>query len=224
MKTKKDLFIPFSWEERRPVFLEKFFYIPKAYSHEESWLNWSDEALFGARGKAPVCLEVCSGNGQWIAAKAQEKPYVNWVAVEMDFARARKIWLKAARARIENLYVVCAEGASFLRYYISSGSVEEAYVNFPDPWPKRHHAKHRLVQRPFAEQLARAVRAGGTVTLATDDVPYRDQMAKVFLATPPWREMAGCDLDSIYGDSFFRDLWRLKGRPIHYLRYRNGLD
>lgn len=226
VRTKKDLHIPFSWTERRPVFLERFFYLPKQYEHAEKAvsIDWSSAAVFG--NDRPVFLEVCSGNGQWIAERAKASLEKNWVAVEMQFERARKIWLKVFREQIPNLYVVCAEAGAFIRHYILSESISEVFINFPDPWPKLRHAKHRIVQTPFLQALARVVQKEGRVTLVTDSPAYRDQMIREFARVDSWlSEFAPpyYRLDwSSYGESFFGNLWKNKGLEIFYLRYRNG--
>ncbi|HEY4255056.1 MAG TPA: hypothetical protein VGM34_01750 [Chlamydiales bacterium] len=214
MKTKKDLIIPFTWEERRPVFLERFFYLPKQYDHG-AW----DEQFVWEETTQPIYLEICSGNGQWIGEQAQKRPDIYWVALEMDFARARTIWLKIHREKIPNLYVVCAEALTFLEHYAPAQSVSHAFVNFPDPWPKRHHAKHRLIKAPFAERLKTAMKPEGTVTLATDHAPYRDQMIQTFNAAPGWASRPISMDPASYGQSFFAALWQGKGKSIHYLRY-----
>ena len=211
MKTKQDLRIPFSWEERYPVYLERFFYIPKQFDHREQRLAWRD--LFG--NDRPIYLELCSGNGQWISEKAKQNPSINWVAVELRFDRARKIWLKSFRENLSNLYTVCGEGATFLRYYAPPKSIERAFINFPDPWPKLRHAKHRLVQAPFVALLAQVV--CNRVTLATDDTPYREQMIQEFAKVASWQREA--DPQEDYGDSFFANLWKDKGKILHYLQF-----
>jgi len=224
LKTKKDLHIPFTWEERRPVLLERFFYLPKQFDHEQMWLAFSSPEIFG--NDRPVHLELCSGNGQWIGEQALKFPEVNWVAVEMRFDRARKIWLKTFREEIPNLYVVCAEGAAFLRHYVKPGSFTESYVNFPDPWPKRSHGKHRLIWAPFLRLLGAAMRSGGSATMVTDDAPYRDQMIREFAKSGMWEPefpmpYYRTELSS-YGNSFFGDLWTEKGLESFYMKYRNA--
>ncbi|MDE3045664.1 MAG: tRNA (guanosine(46)-N7)-methyltransferase TrmB [Verrucomicrobiota bacterium] len=214
MKTKEDLFIPFSWEERRPIFLERFFYMPKNYEYQEQRFQWAE--LFG--NEKPVHLEICSGNGQWIGERALQQPEVNWVGVELRFDRARKIWLKSFRENIPNLQVICGEGGAFLRCYAPPASVSQVFINFPDPWPKPRHAKHRIIQVPFLEALHAVVRSGGRVTLATDDVPYRDQMISEFSQVKGWKRIEETDWSS-YGDSYFANLWKGKGRTIYYLQY-----
>lgn len=213
MKTKKDLRIPYTWDERRPVYLEQFFYVPKVYDHAA----WGE--TFAWQGKGPVHVEFCSGNGQWIGEQARKRPDVQWVAVEMMFERARQIWLKLHRENIPNLYVVCAEALAFLQHYVPEKSVTESYVNFPDPWPKRCHAKHRLIKPVFADALGRAMLPGGSVMLATDDVPYRDQMAAVFGQAPGWKFVPATTEN--YGESFFATLWQTKGKTLHYLQYEH---
>src|SRR5690348_8334371 len=133
MKTAKDLKIPFAWEERRPILLDRFFYIPAEYEYK------AQNFPFFVQDQ-PVIIEYCSGNGQWIGARAKQNPETNWIAVEKKFDRARKIWLKIHRENIPNLTVVCGEAVIFTRFYAPPCS--EIYVNFPDPWPKLRHAKH----------------------------------------------------------------------------------
>jgi tRNA (guanine-N7-)-methyltransferase len=216
-KTKKDLHIPFTWEERRPVYLDRLFYIPKVYDHaSDAKIDWTSSEIFGNNN--PISMEICSGNGQWVGAKALANPERNWVAVEMCFERARTIWLKVHRQKIPNLYVICAEASAFIKYYVTEKSVEEAYVNFPDPWPKRCHAKHRLLWAPFLQSLETVV--SGKVTLATDDEPYHNQMVEEFAKSGVWtpKEFDPSKKET-YGDSFFADLWIAKGRSLHYLQY-----
>ncbi len=226
MKSKKDLIIPFDWEGRRPIYLDRFFYLPKQFDHHESWgrLDWADERIFG--NQKPVHIELCSGNGQWIGDRAKENPEINWVAVELRFDRARKIWLKGHRENIPNLYTVCAEGRTFLRYYTPVKSVAQSFVNFPDPWPKLRHAKHRIVQKPFLDALSTTLADGAVATFATDDVPYRDQMIQELSGAQPWLPILPqphFHTDwSAYGDSYFANLWLEKGRTIYYVQYRNG--
>jgi tRNA (guanine-N7-)-methyltransferase len=226
LKTKKDLRIPFTWDERRPILLERFFYLPKQFDHQDFWLPFSDPTIFG--NEKSVYLELCSGNGQWIGEQARLYPDINWIAVEMRFDRARKIWLKTFREEIPNLYIACAEGAAFLRHYVKPGSINQSFVNFPDPWPKRCHGKHRLIWAPFLQLLARTMKEGGNATMVTDDAPYRDQMIREFEKVKLWKpEFAEPFYQtewSSYGDSFFGDLWKEKGREAYYMKYKHAPD
>jgi tRNA (guanine-N7-)-methyltransferase len=43
---------------------------------------------------------------------------------------------------------------------------------FPDPWPKKRHHKRRLVQPAFVTELARVLKPGGLLHVATDWADY----------------------------------------------------
>jgi tRNA (guanine-N7-)-methyltransferase len=109
-----------------------------------------------------------------------------------------------------------------LRHYAPLESVAEAFINFPDPWPKRRHAPNRLIQAPFAENLKMALKKGGSATLATDDLPYKEQMVQVFSAG--WDPILAEQNMPGYGDSFFASLWKSKGKELFYLKYRKKND
>lgn len=221
MKTAKDLKIPYVWKDRYPVFLEKFFYIPGYYDNHGDPVSWSDPRLFG--NDLPVAIEFCSGNGQWIGEKALKNPGVNWVAVDKCFERARKIWLKLHRESIPNLFVVCGDAVTFAKYYPLTHSVSEMYVNFPDPWPKRRHALNRLVRAPFVEEMGRIAALHAKAIFTTDDRDHAAFMLKEIAKCPHWRPLLPepyYSLDfSDYGDSFFSDLWKQKGRSIYTMPF-----
>ncbi len=212
---------PFTWEDRHPVYQQGVFFLPDFYDKHDRVLLPSFGEIFG--NSAPICIEYCSGNGAWILEKASQRPECNWVAVEIRFDRARKIWKKAAKAGLKNVLVVLGEGVTFSKHYLDRASVSEIFVNFPDPWPKDRHAKHRIIQSPFVQEMARIVAASGKMTLVTDDSTYAEQMRQVTLGSNLWNsllpepfythEMEG------YGTSYFRELWESKAKSIFFHQF-----
>ena len=210
----KDLPYPYRWEERRPLLKDKIFYVPEYYGEHKKGEFPPFKTLF--ENDHPVHLEYCSGNGEWILAHAKENPHINWVAVEMWFKRVRKIYSKMMNEGIDNLLIISGEGCTFSREYLPDDSLDAVYINFPDPWPKDRHAKHRIIQPPFVKELKRTVKTGGKVTLVTDDIPYKEQMEYEMQGWP--KDLAPKEN---YGSSFFERLWRSKGLDINYLSYAN---
>lgn len=221
MKTALDLKIPFEWENRRPVLLEKCLYLP-SFWQDGAHLGpgiWREEGVFGDPS-LPLAVEFCSGNGEWIASVAQNYPGLNWIAVEKDFYRAKKIWLRIFRHSLPNLFVVCGEALEFSKQYFEPESLKEAWVNFPDPWPKRSHAKHRLIQQPFEAEMRRILAKEAPLTLVTDDEKYSAQMIGVFSS---WKsafdpDRVAFDLPG-YGTSYFHTLWKEKEKQIRFHRF-----
>ncbi len=223
MKTASDLRIPFAWKDRHPVLLERCLYIPNFYADHAKWIpsSWSDREFFG--NEAPVVIEYCSGNGQWICNRAKTMPHINFVAVEKRFDRARKIWACLQREAIPNLFVVCGEAVIFSKHYVPPISISEVFINFPDPWPKLRHAKHRLVAPPFIAALDKVLKRGGKATFTTDDRPYLDLMLEILLLEKGWKPLLEKPYFATnwadFGSSYFCDLWQKKGRTIYHLPF-----
>ena len=213
----KDLKSPFSFEERRPCIQERILYVPTYYSKhgEFSFPPWQE--LFG--NDRPVHVEYCSGNGEWILERAKAHPEVNWVAVEMKFDRVRKIHSKRTNENVPNLFIVCGEAQVFTREYLHPKSVEMMYVNFPDPWPKDRHAKHRLIQAPFMSDVLTVMKPGGRAQLVSDAKDYIEQMKEEIGKVSEWEKVEH-ENQTAYGTSYFDRLWRSLGRAIYYLEYR----
>lgn len=226
----EDLKRPHKWEEREPILCDRIFHVPDHYTGYEkfSFPNWQNEAVFG--NALPVRLEYCSGNGSWIASQAKMDKASNWVAVERRFDRIRKIWSKIKNLDLNNLLAVAGEALRVTSYYFKEESVAEIFINFPDPWPKKRHAKNRLIQKPFISEMWRILKKEALITIVTDDQEYSkiilEEMSQVkgFESNFPKpyyvHELAG------YGTSFFEELWRGKGKAIFYHQFvkRGNLD
>lgn len=207
--------VPFNFANREPYLGKGFFYIPPHYSHHsEQDLPLSEIA----EGKK-IFVELCSGNGEWIAEKAKSYPHIQWIAVEKRFDRAKKIWKKASD--LSNLFVILGDGLTFFRSYLPDRSLSKVYINFPDPWPKKKHAKHRLLDLPLKKELERVLLPYSTITMVTDDPSYRDHAIDLFYRS--WKsefpfpnyikKWEG------YGSSFFRRLWESKDKQSFFLSF-----
>ena len=58
-------------------------------------------------------------------------------------------------------------------------SLDKVCVFFPDPWPKTRHHKRRLIQLAFVELIAKKLKLGGCLHLATDWENYAEHMLEV---------------------------------------------
>ncbi len=215
----KDLKAAFSWEERRPLIADRIFHVPHYYDKHDAFPfpGWEDPSLFG--NSNPICVEYCTGNGAWITERAKRFPELNWVAVEIRYDRIRKIWSKIKNENLPNLIAVCGEAATFTKHYVSDHSIEEVYINFPDPWPKEKHEKHRLMKKPFLDELGRILKPEKQVIFVSDDPMYLESTETIFSEHPRFSMKCKRTDFPEYGTSWFETLWRRKGKQINYLQF-----
>lgn len=218
-----ELKAPFAWDHRKVIIHDRIFYVPIRCENDKAFTfpGWEDPLLFG--NSNPIHVEYCSGNGAWIAAKAQENPHINWIAVEKKFVRVRKIWAKIKNLNLPNLIVLCGEACNATRLYFPTQSFVGAYINFPDPWPKTRHAKHRLIRPEFVQQIWRVLQPNTVFTLVTDDPDYSTRMISEMEGHSGFASLHPAPFFTTemlnYGTSWFETLWREKGRTIHFHQY-----
>jgi len=128
----------------------------------------------------PLEVELGCGDASFLVGQAQRHPEVNFIGVERLLGRLRKLDRKGRRAGLANLRGVRIESSYFLEYLLPPHSVSVLHIYFPDPWPKKKHRKHRLINGRFPGLAQTALAPGGTVYLRTDDKDYFQQMTEVF--------------------------------------------
>ncbi len=137
----------------------------------------------------PLEVELGSGDGSFLAAYAARHPEHNFIGVERLLGRMRKLDRKARRAGLQNLRGVRIESSYFLEYLLPSLSAAALHIYFPDPWPKRKHRRHRLINERFPALATQALGPSGAVYLRTDDRDYFEQMAAVFAGSPEFAKV-----------------------------------
>ena len=167
----------------------------------------------------PLEVELGAGDGSFLARYAQRHPERNFLGVERLLGRLRKIDRKGRRAGLENLRVTRIEAAYFLEFLLPAGTVTSLHVYFPDPWPKRKHRRHRLINERFTE-LARTVLAeNGIVYLRTDDMDYFNQMTASFVTN---RNFAPVETPEELAEAVtdFEKTFNARGIPTNRAAYR----
>lgn len=145
-------------------------------------------AVFG--NDRPTCLEIGFGNGDALAAMAAAHPRRNYLGIEVHRPGVGHLLLQLEEEGLENVRVLRHDAAEILRHALPDRSLEGVYLWFPDPWPKRRHHKRRIVQPEFVVQLARVIRPGGFVHMATDWDEYARQMLDALRAAPEFTNRA----------------------------------
>jgi tRNA (guanine-N7-)-methyltransferase len=136
---------------------------------------WSH--VFG--NERPVEIEIGPGRGDVLAAFAGARPDVNFFAIEHARGAAEALARRLAAAGLANARVICGDAPCVLHRLVPAASVAAYHVYFPDPWPKRRHAKRRLFSDVFVGDLERTLVPGGIVHVATDLAWLFDEIAAV---------------------------------------------
>ena len=157
------------------------------------------EEAFGRVG--PVVLEIGSGMGAAAVAFCVEHPQVDLVALEVHVPGVARMLALAEQADLRNLWVHPGDAMPFLAERVAPGTFTAVHLFFPDPWPKKKHAKRRFVQQHTLDLLASRLVPGGELLIATDITAYaghaRSQLAHhgrwdvVEGERPAWRPDAG---------------------------------
>jgi tRNA (guanine-N7-)-methyltransferase len=135
----------------------------------------------------PLEVELGCGDGSWLVNYAQIHRDRNFIGVERLLGRIRKVERKARRLGLLNVRAVRIESAYFLEYLLPPHATGALHVYFPDPWPKRKHWRHRLINDGFPALAHRSLEPGGRLYLRTDDRDYFAQMTRVFSESPLFR-------------------------------------
>jgi len=173
------------------------------------------EVAFGRT--AAVVLEIGSGHGAAAIAYAAAHPEADVLAVEVHVPGVARMLAAAESADVPNLWVERGDALPLLSERVAPATLAAVHLFFPDPWPKKRHAKRRFVQQHTLDLLATRLEPGGRLLVATDHAGYavhaREELARhgrwdvVEGERPAWRPSDG-----------FEDKGRAAGRDITELR------
>jgi tRNA (guanine-N7-)-methyltransferase len=126
-------------------------------------------AIFGRDARR--VLDIGFGDGEALVTNALNNPAVDYLGIEVHEPGIGHLLLLLEKAGSANVRVVARDAADVVPL-IPDASFDAVDLFFPDPWPKKRHHKRRLVQTPFIAEIARILKPGGFLHVATDWADY----------------------------------------------------
>ncbi len=167
----------------------------------------------------PLEVELGCGDASFLAKYARRNPQMNFIGVERLLGRIQKLDKKGRRLGLTNTRGIRIESAYLLEFLLPQQCAEAIHVYFPDPWPKKKHRRHRLINEKFPALSRQVLKPGGVVYLRTDDTDYFQQMNEVFDAAKEFAKVeTPASLAEITTD-FERD-FNAQGIPTLRVAYR----
>ena len=152
------------------------------------------DAWFGRTG-AKTIVEIGSGTGTSTAAMAPLEADTNIIAVELYKPGLAKLMGSVVRGDIDNIRMVRGDGIEVLNRMFADESLDGVRIFFPDPWPKARHHKRRIIQSGPLNLIARKLKPGGVLHVATDHADYAEWINELVEVEPlleykgwPWPE------------------------------------
>lgn len=175
----------------------------------------------------PISLELACGRGEYTIGLARLFPQLNIIGVDI---KGERIWKGSSVALEEQL-----NNAAFLRTHImmienffEPGEVNEIWLTFPDPRPRKRDIKRRLTSPRYMDTYKRLLSPGGYVRLKTDNTDlYEYTMEQLQLRTDITdlaftSDVYASDLEKECFDikTRYEQEFTQKGEKIKYLRFK----
>ena len=119
----------------------------------------------------PVCLEIGCGRGDLAVSFGPTHLDVNLIAIDIHTRGTANILQGIEKQSLTNTRVVEGDVLVLLKRF-ADASLTEVWVFFPDPWPKPREQRRRLMRADVVLELARVLKVGGVLRLATDIEDY----------------------------------------------------
>lgn len=116
----------------------------------------------------PIHIEIGMGKGQFITGMAKAHPEINYIGVEMQVSVVSIALDKLIEQPLPNLKLLHVDGSALTEYFADS-EVDQIYLNFSDPWPKKRHEKRRLTYKTFLAVDEQILRPNGEIHFKTDN-------------------------------------------------------
>lgn len=128
--------------------------------------KWKKEVF---KNKNPIHIEIGCGKGNFIKEQALKNPNINYIAIDKFLTILYSVLIKVKRENLTNVKIISI-CASQLDTIFAHGEIEKIYLNFSDPWPKKHHANRRLTNVNYLNIFYQLLSSNGTIEFKSDNL------------------------------------------------------
>ncbi|MBR9860801.1 tRNA (guanosine(46)-N7)-methyltransferase TrmB [bacterium] len=174
-----------------------------------------------------ITVELACGKGEYTIGLAERNPERNFIGVDV---KGNRIWKGAQYALDQDLQNVAFHRMQIgnITEYFGEEEVDEFWITFPDPQPRKGKAKKRLTHPNFLAKYRHISKPDAVLNLKTDDTGFYEFTKEVI-------EEEGLELlldsDDVYAwdeapeellniQTFYEKMWLDEGKKIKYLRFK----
>ncbi len=156
--------------------------LPKHSINLQNISRASDLKSYFSNRVEEVWLEIGFGSGEHLTSVSEAHPKVGFLGIEVYEDGIAKTLKQISKLGISNIKLI-NEDANNIIFLLPPKSITKIFLLFPDPWPKKRHAKRRFVNTENLNQLARIMHSGGELLFATDHNDYLSWSLEQFMST-----------------------------------------
>jgi tRNA (guanine-N7-)-methyltransferase len=167
----------------------------------------------------PILLEVGCGHGHWLTSFSELNPEYLCIGIDIINKRIQKCISKKERAELQSTFYYKIELTEFLEAFSTlNKTVDRIVFLFPDPWPKKRHFKHRMIQRDLMSKLRQITSNVTRFCFRTDYEGYFDWTKEIIQEHKDWDLVDGLGEWPHESPTFFQEMMgkyqSLIARPV----------
>lgn len=130
--------------------------------------NWQGRWQERFEKVQPLHIEIGMGKGRFITEMAKLHPDINYIGIDMQLSVVSFALDKVIEKKLKNVQLLHVDGSALTEYF-ANGEVDQIYLNFSDPWPKKKHEKRRLTAASFLAVDEKILKTAGEIHFKTDN-------------------------------------------------------
>lgn len=156
--------------------------IPYLQEHNDVAIS-IDEANDIIKNNDNVYLEIGSGKGDFIVQMAKKYPSLIFIGVEKNVTCSGFTCKKLVENEIKNAFIIDEDIEKCFPIF-EKGKINDIFLNFSDPWPKKKHAKRRLTETKFLNSYYDLLKINGRILFKSDNQNLFDYSIKTLNNAP----------------------------------------
>ena len=179
----------------------------------------------------PITVELACGRGEYSVGLATRFPEHNFIGVDMKGDRLWKGSTLAVEHKLTNVGFLRTQIVDLEQFFLR-GEIDEMWLTFPDPRPRKKDIKRRLTSPRFFDLYRKLLKPGAYFRFKTDNTPlfeytleqlsYRNDIEDLKIT----HDLYESDMRDECFDikTRYEEMFAAKGEKIKYLRFRFKID
>lgn len=178
----------------------------------------------------PIVVELACGKGEYAVGLAQRYPDKNFIGMDIKGARIWQGLVNAQKLNLSNVAFIRTR-IDQIGFYFDEKEIDEIWITFPDPQPRRIKEKKRLTSPQFLARYKPLLKENHIIHLKTDNIIFYDYTMDVIREDN--HELLYQNEDIYHSEldnevtqiqTFYEKIWLKNGVKIKFLEFRINKD